>query len=141
MKYRIAFAAAAVLSILFASFANARSEGKEPQSLEHLFLRMDLDHSESIDEAELVTALQQREDRQMVRIATLKESDRNRASKMAARVEKAQSDSMLGEPDAAAAFLIANFDSDGDWELNREEVGQAFSSVRKWRSEGRGKTS
>ncbi|MDQ8181547.1 hypothetical protein [Pelagicoccus sp. SDUM812005] len=127
-----------VFSFLLAS-ANA-APGESPRGdipPDELFARLDVDRSALVDESELALALKFHEQRRMERIAEWAEVDARRAEFLQARMISEQADSMLGTPDRAAAFIMANFDRDGDWELDREEVGQAFSSLRKWRSEGR----
>lgn len=141
MKNKTAFATVAFLSFILASFADARPEREGDQSPERLFQVMDADHSQSIDEEELLAALRLREEKRSQRIDELEARNSPKADRMQAQADKAASDGMLGDPDTAAVFIIANFDSDGDWELNREEMGQAFSTLRKWRNEDRVKTS
>ncbi len=141
MKNKTAFAAVAFLSFILASFTDARPDREGDQSSERLFQVMDADHSQSIDEEELLVALQLREEKRSQRIDELEARNSPKADRLQARADKDASDEMLGDPDTAAVFIIANFDSDGDWELNREEMGQAFSTLRKWRNEDRTKTS
>jgi len=135
MKTKTTFATVFLASLSIVGFASARPNPKGEESPKQLFAKIDVDNSRSISETELTTALQRRDDRRLERIAKLEERGSPKAEEAQARFDSHREDPMLGTPEAAAAFIIANFDADGDWELNREEMGKAFSSIRKWRDE------
>ncbi|MBK1880423.1 hypothetical protein [Pelagicoccus mobilis] len=141
MKNKTAFATVVIACLSIVGFASARPEMKGDDSPERLFAKMDADNSRSISETELTTALQHRDERRLDRIAKLEERGSPKADEAQARYEVHKEDPMLGSPETAAAFIIANFDVDGDWELDREEMGQAFSSIRKWRDEASSRAS
>lgn len=141
MKTKIALLSLTLIAFGISTGFAARPDARSTESSIERFDKMDLDHNSSIDETELFVELQSRESLRQFRIANLEGIDAVRAERMQARVEEESLDPMLGTPHKAAAFIVANFDSNGDWVLDREEIGQAFSTIRKWRSEGRTKTS
>lgn len=137
MKYETAFATVLFASLSIVGSVSARPEAREEGSPDSQFARMDVDRSRSISEVELAAALQHRDERHLERIAELEERGSPMADQAKARYDTHREDPLLGAPETAAAFIIANFDADGDWELDREEMGQAFSSIRKWREQTR----
>ncbi|MBD5781255.1 hypothetical protein IEN85_17275 [Pelagicoccus sp. NFK12] len=137
MKTNRALIGLSLCGLLLQANAAARPELAEAGERTELFLKLDLDHDQRVDEAELMSALARQEQRRLERVSQLDEKDAGKAKALQARIEERREDPMLGTPDKAAAFILANFDQDGDWALDQEEVGQAFSVLRKWRSEGR----
>ncbi|MDQ8187123.1 hypothetical protein [Pelagicoccus sp. SDUM812002] len=136
MKTKLALAALVLSSFLATSPAVARSHPSTEKSFEGFLARMDLNQDHLVNEAELKVALQALEDRLWERVSRVEEGDAAEAMVLRARLESNGEDPMLGTPDLAATFIMANFDADGNWELDLEELGQAFSTLRKWRSEG-----
>lgn len=109
--------------------------------IDRQFSRIDQDANRLIDEAELTVAMQAREDKWYTRIAKRVEEGAPHADSVLERYELSKLDMMMGTPERAAAFLIANFDTDGDWELDRDEFDKAFESFKTWRESSRPSTS
>lgn len=133
MKTKFVLLSLVLSGLLFQSAASARPDSRARKSPAEFFEAWDLNQDQRVDELELFSALKALEQRRLSWLARLEERDAKKAESIHARRDVQRDDPMLGTPARAAVFMVANFDEDGDWALDRKEVGQAFSALRKWR--------
>ncbi|MBC2607300.1 hypothetical protein [Pelagicoccus albus] len=133
MKTLIAITSLLIASSAFAANSDQReTRADNPPAAGRLFAKIDTDRNDHVDEAELATALFKRDEHQIARINQLQKTGSPRAVVALARFEAEKSDLMLATPEKASGFIVANFDRDGDWELNEAELMTAFRSLHKW---------
>lgn len=137
MNIRFTIVLSAVASLAFVNFVSALPEKRGSETSEQFFRTFDADRSSTIDEGELLLALQSRQGKRAERLARLELAGSPKADQLVDRIEVESQDVLIGTPESASSFIIANFDEDGDSALNQVELSQAFSSIRKWRSETR----
>jgi hypothetical protein len=92
--------------------AETAGEAREGGRLLAVFARYDFDSNLLLSESELEAAMR-----------GLREARPEVAAKREAQ---------LGSPEEAAGYLVANFDGDGNWELDVAELESAFATVRRW---------
>lgn len=114
MKPRSVIAALIVSLISVGVFAQAETSGevRGGRRLLTVFARYDFDSNLLLSESELEAA-----------VRGLREARPEVAAKREA---------LLGAPEEAAGYLVANFDGDGNWELDVAELESAFATVRRW---------
>ena len=139
MKTKSFLFLAATATLCSFAAADSTSEAQDALSAKRLelFQAFDADASQSVDQGELLSLMGDQADKRQKRLAKIAtEGKQNAAKRLENRNENARND-LIGTPESASAFLVANFDRNGDEALDLQEFSKAFDTLRKWRINNR----